>query len=110
MMYADDHQVYTAGQTVDVVHDVLAVEGNAISRWYEQNMLTECNHDKFQSISFGTQKQRNKELNINIMNNSVKSTCQMKLLGVTFDDQVKFNTHVEELSKKAARKVSVLSF
>ena len=56
----------------------------------------------------GTQKQRNKELNISIMNNSVKITCQMKLLGVTFDDQLKFNTHIEELSKKAARKVGVL--
>ena len=29
----------------------------------------------------------------------------MKLLGVTFDDQLKFNTHIEELSKKSARKV-----
>jgi len=107
MMYADDHQVYTEGQTSDVVQDALADEGNAISRWYEQNMLR-CNHDKFQSIRFGTQKQRNKELNINILNNSVKSTRQMNLLGVTIDDHLKFNTHIEELSKKVARKVGVI--
>ena len=84
MLYADDHQIYTKGTTIDVVQDVLTDKGNAISRWYEQNML-KCNHDKFnRSISFEMQKRRNKELSINIMNNSVKSTFpQMNLLGVS---------------------------
>ena len=84
-MSANDQKVYTEGQTIHVVQDVLTDEGNAISRWCEQNML-KCNHDKFHLISFDRYKKKNKELNISILNSSVKGTFQMNLLGVTFDD------------------------
>ena len=69
MMYADDHQVYTAGRTVDVVQDVLA---ETLSRDGTSKAPLKCNQDKFQSIGFGRQKQRNVALIFNIMNNSVE--------------------------------------
>ena len=34
-MYADDHQLYSAGQTVKEVQDTLNKEGEIISKWFE---------------------------------------------------------------------------
>ena len=89
------------------MQNVLTEEGNIISRWYEQNLL-KCNHDKFQLIRLGLPKQSNKELNITIKNYVVKSSSEINLLGVIFDDQLCFDIHVKELSKRVARKVEVL--
>ena len=39
MMYADDHQLHSAGQTVKEVQDALNTEVKVISKWYESNLL-----------------------------------------------------------------------
>ena len=51
-MYADDHQLYSAGQTVKEVQDTLSKEGEIISKWYESNLL-KGNYEKYQIMSMG---------------------------------------------------------
>ena len=34
--------------------------------------------------------------------------CRKKLLGVTFDERLKFTSHLKELSKRVSRKIGVM--
>ena len=34
--------------------------------------------------------------------------CRKKLLGVTFDERLKFTSHLKELSKRLSRKIGVM--
>ena len=40
---------------------------------------------------------------------TIKSSKRNKLLGVLFDDKLKFDTHIENICKKANRKLNVLA-
>ena len=47
-------------------------------------------------------------VNVNIDGHNIKSTPDLKLLGVTFDDKVKYNIHISDICKLANKKVGVL--
>ena len=59
-MYADDHQLSHAAESIKEVEQVLNEEGNKVSQWYHKNLL-KGNFSEYQTISFGS-KQKNKEL------------------------------------------------
>ena len=43
-MYADDHQVWAAGEVIKDVATILNNEGTRTSEWYQQNLLKcKCN-------------------------------------------------------------------
>lgn len=47
-------------------------------------------------------------VNVNIDGHNIKSTPDLKLLGLTFDDKVKYNIHISDICKLASKKVDVL--
>ena len=47
-------------------------------------------------------------VNVNIDGHAIKSTPDLKLLGVTLDDKLKYNIHISDICKLASKKVSVL--
>lgn len=47
-------------------------------------------------------------VNVNIDGHNIKSTPDLKLMGVTFDDKVKYNIHISDICKLASKKVGVL--
>ena len=57
-----------------------------------------CNHEKFESMSLGS-KHKNKHMKIDVMNNDIESHAEMKLLGVTIDEHLKFSRHIGEVVK-----------
>ena len=59
-MYADDHQLSHAAESIKEVEQVLNEDGNKVSQWYHKNLL-KGNFSKYQTISYGS-KQKNKEL------------------------------------------------
>ena len=61
----------------------------------------------FQSISL-RQGHINEVMTIKVPDNYVESGPERKLLGVTFDEHLKFSDHLDELSKKMSRKIGVL--
>lgn len=82
-MYADDHQLYSAGQTVKEVQDTLNKEGEIISKWYESNLL-KGNYEKYQIMSMGP-KDKTKDLEITMSNVKIKCGSNLRLLGLTID-------------------------
>ena len=51
----------------------------------------------------------NTELSIAIEGVSIKNSKEEKLLGVVFDNNLSFNTHIKGLCKKSSSKISALS-
>ena len=105
-MYAEDHQVYSAGEKIDDVETILNDEGTRTSEWYHQNLL-KCNQDKFQAMRLGP-RHKKKEMNLNIKDINIKSSSGIDLLGVAIDDEVSFTKHINNACTKGARKVGVL--
>ena len=47
-------------------------------------------------------------INVKIDEQVIKSSPDLKLLGVTLDDELSFSTHISDICKMASRKVGVL--
>ena len=106
IMYADDHQGYSCGKKIKEVEEALNDEGRNIADWYKNNLLM-CNQDKFQSMSLGPM-HKNKEMNISMMNKGIERKSEMKLLGVSIDENLNFSDHIRGICSKGPKKVGVL--
>ena len=108
-MYADDYQLYVKGYSVDCVEQLLTNGGHTISKWYKDNFL-KGNYDKYNLMLLG-RKNKNEDsqsINVKIDKQVIKSSPDLKLLGVTLDDELSFSTHISDICKKASKKVGVL--
>ena len=82
-------------------------EGNSVLKWYKDNYLL-SNPEKLNAIGI---KQRNEteHIKIKIGDQAIKTTDNIKLLGVNFDENLIFSQHISELCKKASQRVGVLA-
>jgi hypothetical protein len=108
-MYADDHQLYTMGKDFNAIRDSLLIEGQRAADWYKDNYLL-ANSETFQGLVINP---RNINTNMESMDVSIdglmiKTTDQMRLLGVDIDEKMNFSVHISEMCKKVSRKVGVL--
>ena len=65
------------------------------------------NPDKFQAIAIGKNTQ-SKNISFNLNGNIIKTEDEDKLLGVTIDYELKFNSHITNIYRKASRQLNVL--
>lgn len=74
---------------------------------YKENYLL-SNPEKLNAIGI---KQRNEteQVNINIGDQAIKTTDNIKLPGVNFDKNLIFSKHISQLCKKASQKGGVLA-
>ena len=99
--YADDTQIYVT-ITKDRTRDVLGNIEKCVAEikiWMTNNML-KLNDDKTELFVFATQRQVDafKGLNINIGNASVQVSSKIRNLGVTFDQTMSMQPHVNSIS------------
>ena len=73
--------------------------------WFKINSL-KTNPGKFQLAVLGVKKILPFRLNVN--GKIIPCSNEVKLLGITIDDQLKFKKHIEDLYKKASYKLHVL--
>ena len=71
--------------------------------WFADNQIKK-NHDKCHLLLI-TQD----EANIQIANATIKSYSAEKILGITVDNKLKFDAHVENLCKTASRKLNAFA-
>ena len=64
----------------------------------------EANRDKYHLLLSS-----HENANIQIANATIQSSISKKLLGVTIDNKLKFDKHVENISQKLSRKLNVLA-
>ena len=66
-----------------------------------------ANPDKFQAIAIG-KKTKNENISFNLNGNIIKCEDEVKLLGVTIDFGLNFNTHIANICEKASRQLNIL--
>jgi hypothetical protein len=104
--YADDNTLSYSDTELNKVVDVLEKESLNLIRWFSHNQM-KANPDQFQAIAIGS-KTSNESVNFNLDGNKIDCEKEVKMLGVTIDCQLKFNSHISNIYKKASRQLNVL--
>ena len=101
--YADDNTPYAAEDSVEKLLETLERETNIVIEWFKVNEM-KSNSDKCHLIIVN-----NQDNNIKIGNDIITSKTSVKLLGVTIDNKLNFNEHVDNICKKANNKLHALA-
>ena len=103
--FADDNSLYTSHPNDTEVIKILNREATVIMEWFRVNSMA-ANPAKFQVMFMGRKLTDDLYLTINGVN--LKAKNSVKLLGVTFDCKLNFDSHIEKLCKTASQKVKAL--
>jgi hypothetical protein len=104
--YADDNTLSHPGPDLNGLVKSLEKKSAILIDWFANNNM-KANPDKFQAIAIG-KKSKNGDIKFNLDGNEILCEIEVKLLGVTIDCQLKFNTHISEICRKASRQLNVL--
>ena len=101
--YADDNTIYTTGENIDEVIFSLQESFKKLFKCFTDNQV-KTNEDKCHLIVSTTE-----ATEIRIGDYSIKSSDNEKLLGVYIDNKLNFDYHVDQLCKKANKKLRALA-
>ena len=76
-----------------------------IVKWFSDHLL-KFNNEKFHFMLF---EDKSPETTIKIGNSEIKDSGYEQVLGITFDKKLNFKKHLEDLCRKANRKIHVLA-
>ena len=81
-----------------VLNQILSTDlSKAFDSLHPSLMISRLEHNKTES-----------NIPLHFQGNTIESSECLKLLGVTIDEQLNFNTHINEICKKASQKVDVM--
>ena len=103
--YADDNTICSSASHIDDIKVNIEQQAMICNAWFANNYM-KVNADKFQAIIFETRNVTN--VCFKIDGQDIEAQDEVKLLGITFDKQLKFDTHVGNICRKAGRQLSVL--
>ena len=92
--YADDNTPYAAEDSVEKLLETLERETNILREWFKCNEM-KSKTDKCHLIIVN-----NQDNDIKIGNDIITSKTSVKLLGVTIDNKLNFNEHVDNICKQ----------
>ena len=101
--YADDNTPYVCEGNVNNIIFTLENVASKLFLWIKQNYL-KANPDKSHLLLSDKE-----DRIIKIQSDIIQNTNSIKLLGINFDSDLKFNTHVTNICKKASQKVHALA-
>ena len=102
--YADDCSPYEFSGSFEDVIQKLHDDSKCLIEWYETNYL-KPNPEKWHLLL----SEKNDDYFITIGNECVWNSTNEKILGVYFDNNLSFNTHLNKLCKKASQKLHALA-
>ena len=101
--YGDDNTPYACGGIINQIISTLEGAASKLFLWISQNDLN-ANPDKLHLLL-----SNNEDRIINIQSEIIKNTNSKKLLGITFDSDLKFNTHGTNIFNKARQELHALA-
>ena len=87
------------------MHANLTISAEVASNWYSSNFL-KGNYDKHRTLTLGSK--CDNTMRIIIDDVEVKSTDCLKLLGVSIDNDLRFDEHINTIYKKSSQRIGVL--
>ena len=95
--FADDNTVYACDKDVESVAMRLEDDISGALDWFKDNRMV-ANPKKFRVMFLGLK--QHQEFFLELENKSIDVTRSVKLLGISVDDEVKFDKHVKTLCQK----------
>ena len=99
--FADDNTLHSCADTLEEVISNLEFDLEVILDWFSNNYLA-ANPGKFQMLVLGN---RNIPVEITVRNVTIKSTNSVELLGITIDNTLSFDLHINQLCSIARSRV-----
>ncbi len=103
--YADDNTLSYHHTDVAAMSSALENDAQNTVKWFTENEM-QANPDKFQGITFG--KTSTLIQSFQIQDAQIECSETVKLLGITFDKQLKFQKHVDNICENASRQINML--
>ena len=103
--FADDNTLFSGNKNLDCVFSNLNSDLNNVIEWFKINSL-KANPGKFQFMVLGANK--NDSFHLNVAGKVIPSSSEVKLLGITNDNELKFRKNIDELCRKASYKLHAL--
>ena len=110
-LFADDATLHTPDKDIDSVNGRLQQSLNDISDWCQQNSMV-INPVKTECMVVATRQKHQLKpltLNLSIKNQPIAQVTEHKLLGVTIDNQLKWESHITRVCKAVSRNLFLLS-
>ena len=101
--YADDNTPYVSADTTDCVIKRLETASVKLLKWFAENQM-KANQDKCHLIV-----SENENVSMHIGPFEIKNTNCEKLLVIKVNSRLNFNEHLDDIIKKASRKINALS-
>ena len=103
-MYADDQTLLASGKTIDVINDRMNNAISPISNWITANsMRINVNKTKYLLVTttfkLNRLKETNNSLSAYVNGMEILRDNHGKILGVTVDESLSWNEHVDSLCK-----------
>ena len=83
-------------------------ESNIAVKWFRENEMI-VTSDKFQAMFLETTNENSNFCNLQIDNNEIETTNSVKLLGITIDSKLNFDSHISDLCNKASMQLNALN-
>ena len=101
--YADDSTPFSAKESHKKVVEELENSSSILFEWLQSNYM-KANAEKSHLLLSGKTK-----LSANIDGNSIESVDQQELLGVLIDSNLSFESHINNICKRASQKLNALA-
>ena len=101
--YADDNTPFFVGDDLNDVILKLQNASKTLFKWFNDNQM-KANPDKCHFICSSSVK-----TSIMIENKQIRNSSCEKLLGVFFDSKLTFQSHIDNICKKASQKLNAIS-
>lgn len=105
--FADDTAIYASERRKKSLHKYLQEDINIITNYYKTWRI-KLNETKTQAVYYHPKTIHKKLEDLNINNHKISWTYEAKYLGVTLDQNLKYKTHITNLSKKIGQLTGAL--
>ena len=107
--FADDATAHTSNQDIETINTELQSDFSIAVSWSKQNELP-INYDKTKYMILGSKKrvQDEHQLDLRADNRTIDKVSTQRLLGIFFDDQLSWTTHIDHLCSTLSSKISLL--
>ena len=105
--FADDNTLSAFANTIPELIHILESESDIAINWFRENDMI-VNPDKFQAIVINRKPTDNSTFLLNFDSKNIETTSEVTLLGIDIDNNLTFNSHIHNLTKRAAGQLNYL--
>ena len=103
--YADDNHLANQANSMTELKGLLEYDSKLAISWFHENYM-QTNVDKFQFLTLT--RGISSPLMMSVDGNDIHNCKEIKVLGVTLDSRLNFDSHISSMCKKASRQINIL--